>query len=81
MDIAWPALATLVVLMPGFFFYVGLYSRELYGRDASSKDALSKLAPIVIVAFFGHAILIVAVGFVPFLPRVDFGVFLTCTQS
>lgn len=80
MDIAWPAVAILVMILPGFSFFVGLYSRELYGREAASGDAVSKLAPIVLVSFLVHSGMTIVIHIVPWIPDVDLRAFLSAVN-
>jgi hypothetical protein len=57
LDFAWPAFSVLVLLIPGFTFFAGLYSGEKFGRDNSSPDLVSKFAVIVLVSLGVHTLL------------------------
>ncbi len=53
MSLAWTTVVVLVLLLPGFLFFVGLQSAERFSRDATANP-LVQLAGIVLVAFFVH---------------------------
>lgn len=54
-SIAWSTVFLLVLLLPGFFFFAGLYAPERFARDLGPRNALGGLAATVLVAFLVHA--------------------------
>jgi hypothetical protein len=56
-SLAWSTVALLVLLLPGFLFFVGLYLPERISRDVVPGSTLTKLGGVVLVAFFIHALL------------------------
>lgn len=56
MSLVWTTIVLLVLLLPGFLFFVGLYSTERMSRDLAG-GALGQLAGVVLVAFLAHGIL------------------------
>lgn len=57
MSLAWSTVALLVLLLPGFLFFVGLYLPERVSRDVIPGGTLTQLGGVVLVAFFIHALL------------------------
>lgn len=57
MSLAWSTVALLVLLLPGFLFFVGLYLPERISRDIVPGGTLTQLGGVVLVAFFIHALL------------------------
>lgn len=57
MSIAWSTIAFLVLLLPGFLFFVGLYFPENFTRETAPKSPLGQLAGTVLVSFFVHGLL------------------------
>jgi hypothetical protein len=57
MSLAWSTVALLVLLLPGFLFFVGLYLPERISRDIVPGSTLTQLGGVVFVAFFVHALL------------------------
>jgi hypothetical protein len=55
-SLVWTTIVLLVLLLPGFLFFVGLYSTERMSRDLAG-GALGQLAGVVLVAFLSHGIL------------------------
>lgn len=55
MSLAWSTVALLVLLLPGFLFFVGLYLPERVSRDIVPGGTLTQLGGVVLVAFFIHA--------------------------
>lgn len=55
--LAWSTVAILVLLLPGFFFFIGLYLPERFSRDVTPKNPIGILATTVLVAFATHTIL------------------------
>ncbi len=76
MSLAWSTVALLVLLLPGFLFFVGLYLPERISRDIVPGGTLTQLGGIVLVAFFVHALLYAgltsACGTLPWLPCISF---------
>jgi hypothetical protein len=56
-SLAWSSVVILVLLLPGFFFYGGLYMPEQFARDVTPRNPLGALAATVLVAFVSHAVL------------------------
>lgn len=54
-SVAWSTIFLLVLLLPGFFFYTGLYAPERFARDLAPRNPLGALAATVLVAFLVHA--------------------------
>lgn len=54
MSLAWTTIAVLVLLLPGFFYFVGLRLKERIARDARGQHAFEQLAGIVFIAFLVH---------------------------
>lgn len=61
MSLAWSTVALLILLLPGFLFFVGLYLPERISRDIVPGSTLSQLGGVVFVAFFVHALLFSAI--------------------
>lgn len=57
MSIAWSTVAFLVLLLPGFLFFIGLYLPENFTRETAPRSALGQLAAIVLIAFGVHGVL------------------------
>jgi hypothetical protein len=55
MSIAWSTLVVLVLLLPGFLFFAGLYLPERITPDSAPVSPIGQLAGIVGVAFVLHA--------------------------
>lgn len=55
MSLAWTTVVLLVLLLPGFLFFIGLYAPERISRDVVSGSALGQLAGVVLVSFLAHA--------------------------
>jgi len=55
-SLAWSTVALLVLLLPGFLFFVGLYLPERISRDVVPGGTLTQLGGIVLVAFFINAL-------------------------
>jgi hypothetical protein len=56
-SIAWSTVAFLVLLLPGFLFFVGLYLPENFTRETAPRSAFGQLAATVLVAFLVHGLL------------------------
>lgn len=56
MSLAWTTVAVLVLLLPGFFYFVGLRLKERIARDARAQHAFEQLAGIVFIAFLVHGV-------------------------
>lgn len=57
MSIAWSGVVLLVLLLPGFLFFVGLTFPEKFTREAVERSALGQLAGTVLIALLVHAAL------------------------
>ena len=57
MSIAWSTVAFLVLLLPGFLFFIGLYLPENFTRETAPKSPFGQLAATVLVAFSVHGFL------------------------
>lgn len=57
MAIAWSTVALLIALLPGFFFFFGIYVSENFTREVAKRGPLGTLAATVSVSFFVHALL------------------------
>jgi hypothetical protein len=67
----WATVALLVLLTPGFVFFLGLYAKERISRDATAGGPLLQLAGAVLVALFVHGVLFCMLPLSPkFVPRV-----------
>lgn len=55
MSIAWSGIVLLVLLLPGFLFFVGLYFPEKFTREAAERSPLGQLAGTVLIAFVVHS--------------------------
>jgi hypothetical protein len=80
-SLAWSTVALLVLLLPGFLFFVGLYLPERISRDVIPGGTLTQLGGIVLVAFFVHALLYTGLTSVcdilPWLPCISFDIALS----
>jgi hypothetical protein len=56
-SIAWSTFAFLVLLLPGFLFFVGLYLPENFTRETAPRSPFGQLAATVLVAFAVHGLL------------------------
>lgn len=76
MSLAWSTVALLVLLLPGFLFFVGLYLPERISRDIVPGGTLTQLGGVVLVAFFIHALVFAfhtsACGLWSWLPCIRF---------
>lgn len=61
MSLAWATVAVLVLLLPGFLFFVGTYVPEDFTRDVAPRSGAGQLAGTVLVAFVIHGL---AFGFI-----------------
>ena len=57
MSLAWSTVAILVLLLPGFLFFLGLYLPENFTRETAPKTPFGQLAATVLVAFSVHGFL------------------------
>lgn len=82
MSIAWSTIALLIILLPGFLFFVGLYLPENFTRETAPKSPLGQLAGIVLIAFFVHGTLYSAIRtWAPhWVPGVNLGYLLQVLQ-
>ncbi len=67
MSLAWSTVALLVLLLPGFLFFIGLYLPERISRDIVPGSTLTQLGGIVFIAFLIHATLYVLLSTCNFL--------------
>ena len=56
MSLAWTTVVLLILLLPGFLFFVGLYSPERISRDKVQDSALGRLAGVVLISFLTHSL-------------------------
>ena len=54
-SIAWSTVAVLALLLPGFFFFTGLYTPESFSRDLAPRNPLGTLAAVVLVSIMTHS--------------------------
>ncbi|HYM82031.1 MAG TPA: DUF6338 family protein [Candidatus Limnocylindria bacterium] len=83
MALAWSTVALLVLLLPGFVFFLGLSIPERFSRDTTPRSPVGQLAGIVLVSLFVHLILLVLNGLlsrVGPLPLVDLRLVLDALQ-
>jgi hypothetical protein len=74
MLLAWSTLVVLVLLLPGFLFFAGLYRPERISHDSAPVSPIGQLAGIVGVAFALHAgAYLVINGALCRLPALDAG--------
>lgn len=75
MSLAWTTVVLLVLLLPGFLFFVGVYAPERISRDIVQDSALARLAGAVLVSFLAHSVAVVINGFLcsrfSFVPCID----------
>lgn len=57
MSIAWSGIVLLVLLLPGFLFFIGLYFPEKFTREVVERSPLGQLAGSVLIAFVVHGVL------------------------
>ena len=57
MSLVWTTVVLLILLLPGFLFFVGLYSKERMSRDVAPGSALTQLSGVALIAFFTHGVL------------------------
>ncbi len=60
MSLVWTTVVLLILLLPGFLFFVGLYSKERMSRDVAPGSALTQLSGVALIAFFTHGVLYLA---------------------
>jgi len=80
--LAWSTVALLVLLLPGFFFFVGLTFPENFTRETTVKNPLGQLAAVVSVSLVVHSLLLWRAGIScsAFLPCVDLEYVLAALQ-
>lgn len=59
MNLAWGGIVLLVLLLPGFLFFVGFYIPERFTRQLAERSALGHLAGTVLVSFVVHSLFFV----------------------
>jgi hypothetical protein len=73
--IAWTTIAGLVLLLPGFLFFLGLAIPEKFSRETGPQSVIGQLASVILVSLAVHCGLIltaeVASALLPMLPEVD----------
>jgi hypothetical protein len=62
MSLAWGSLVLLILLLPGFLFFVGLALPEQFARETAERSALGQLAAVLSVSFFIHSSLYILLG-------------------
>jgi hypothetical protein len=60
--LAWTTVSLLVLLLPGFLFFIGVYVPERLSRDKVQDSALSRLAGVVLISFVTHGIAVFLIG-------------------
>jgi hypothetical protein len=60
LSLVWTTVVLLILLLPGFLFFVGLYSKERMSRDVAPGSALTQLSGVALIAFFTHGVLYLA---------------------
>lgn len=58
MALAWSTVAILFVLIPGYSFYLGLFSTRQYSYDVAPKNIINQLATIIMSSVFVHTLMI-----------------------
>jgi hypothetical protein len=53
-SLAWTTIVFLILPLPGFLFFVGLYFHERISRDVAPGSPLGQLAGAVLTAFVIH---------------------------
>jgi hypothetical protein len=61
LSLVWTTIILLILLLPGFLFFVGLYSKERMSRDVAPSGALGQLSGVVLFAFLTHGILYLSI--------------------
>src|SRR5262249_7409873 len=54
MTIAWTTLLVVLLLLPGAFFFLGLYSRDRFTRELGRGNTITEFAVIVFVSAVVH---------------------------
>lgn len=81
MSIAWATVVIVVLLLPGFAFFWGLYVPNQVTREVSPASPLAQLAGVVVISFMAHALAYLVINTklcvadpnsLPVLPCVDF---------
>jgi len=75
MSFAWTAIVVLILLLPGVFFLIGLYSKERYPRDTRTRNPVFPLAWAVSVAFVVH------IGYYAFVDPLVCGNAIPCVNA
>lgn len=57
MNLAWGGIVLLVMLLPGFLFFIGFYLPERFTRQLAERSALGHLAGTLMVSLIVHAFL------------------------
>jgi hypothetical protein len=60
-SIALSTVLILLLLLPGFFFVLGLYAPERFARDAAPQNPVAAFAATVCFSFLSHALLTFAI--------------------
>lgn len=72
MSIAWASILLLMLLLPGFLFFVGLYFPEEFTREIGQRSPLGQMAGVLVISFAVHgALYCIAAGLPGWIPRVD----------
>lgn len=61
MSLAWGGVVLLLLLLPGFLFFTGLFLPETFTRETAERSALGQLAGSLLVSIVVHAALVAAV--------------------
>lgn len=62
MSIAWTTIVVLILLLPGFLFFLGFYSSERVSRATSPTSPLGQLAGSVVISFCVHGFIYAVQG-------------------
>jgi hypothetical protein len=57
LSLVWTTVVLLILLLPGFLFFVGLYSKDRMSRDVAPGSVLTQLSGVALIAFFTHGML------------------------
>jgi hypothetical protein len=55
-SLVWTSVVLVVLLLPGLFFYFGLYAPDRFSRDTAPRNPLATLGAVVLVSVLAHAV-------------------------